>query len=92
MSNVNSKRADKIGYEQLKDCKNIICSRGELLTADGKKLLAEINRLVGESRFHGYCDYTYELLQALEGNNSIEAKLVRDKYFPAPEYDPSRDI
>lgn len=78
----STEEAIKIGYEQLRDCQTIISSRDELTSGKGKELLKEIKRLVGESRSNRYCDYSYELLQALEDNNSVEAKLIRDRYFP----------
>ena len=81
----------KINLKELRDCQNILSSRDELITTEEKKLLAEIKELVARARCASYCDFRYELMQALEGNNSVGAKAIRDKYFPAPVYDPSRE-
>ena len=81
----------KICYEQLKDCQNIICSREEPLTGEAERLLSKIKRLVEVSRFNESSDYSLELISALAGNDSNEASLIRNKYFPTPEYDQGRD-
>ena len=86
--NISSK---KINFDELRDCQNILSSRDELMTKEEKELLDEIKELVARARFAGYCDFRYELQQALAGNNSIGANAIRDKYFPAPVYDPNRE-
>lgn len=80
-----------IGLEELRDCQNIICSRDELLTKEEESLLSEIKNLIAHARGKCYCDFRYDLLQALEGNNSVGADAIKAKYFTAPVYATSRE-
>lgn len=73
-----------IGLEELRDCQNILCSRDELLTKEEKSLLREIKTLIARARGICFCNFRYDLIQALEGNNSVGANAIREKYFSTP--------
>lgn len=85
-------KQSKIYYEQLKDCQNIIRAGDEPITSEGEKLLSKIERFIEESRFDSSRDFAFELILALIENDSNEASLIRNKYFPAPEHGAHKDV
>lgn len=78
-----------IKYAELQDCLDIARQHN----GEGSLMFTNaINDLRLQARFNNTSDFTYDLLNVLNSYKLPASEAIRAKYFPVPEYDPSRDF